>query len=181
MSTNRRCHAVHNDEEIAEMRSSIVGLEMELMRQREMQWQHTSAGRTAVHASWSMDRYDAMPMLPFFTKGRVKALCGEKDGRLGALRDELEQMRRDRQQLIKVNSRLQVQAAAMVTTPQAGSIAIVRDAGWPRATGNPPQTSDETEATAQPCSQEMEELKNELGQATADVDRLRDDRYVHKL
>ena len=53
-----RVSTLRNDEEGAEMRSSVIGLEMELMRQQqEMQLQQTNASRAAAHALGDMDRH----------------------------------------------------------------------------------------------------------------------------
>ena len=84
-----------------------------------MQLQQTSANRTAANALGNMDRHDAdMAILQEIRK--VQALCDQKEGDK-SLRDEVEQMRRDRQQPVRANKRLQAQAAATVTTPCAGS------------------------------------------------------------
>ena len=84
-----------------------------------MQLQQTSTSRSAANALQNMDRQDAdMAMLQEIR--RVQA-----QGRRVALRDDVEQVRRDRKQLVSVNNRLQAQAAPTVTTPSAGSPATM--------------------------------------------------------
>ena len=170
-----RVSALRNDEEVAAMRSSVVGREMQLMRQQEVQLQQTSASRTTASTLGNMERRDAdMAILQEIR--RVQALCDEKEGRLVALRDKVDLMRRDHQQLVSVNSRLQAQASATATTPQAGKTS---DESWV-LTGNSLQASEERKAEEQRRREEMDDF-NELAEATADVDRLWDDRNASKL
>ena len=95
-----------------------------------------------------------------------------------ALRHEVGLLRADRESLMKVNARLLAQQPTQgTTTPRAGSTS---NRSWV-VTGNSPQTTEEEEAEAQRRKQEMDNIKDELNQARADVDRLRDDRNAYKI
>ena len=88
------------------------------------------------------------------------------------LRNEIGLLRAERENLMKMNSKLMAQQPQGTTTPRAGSTS---NHSW-IVTGISPQTTEGEEAETQRRKQEMDDIKDELNQARADVDRLRDDR-----
>ena len=101
---------IRNDEEVAELKNSVIGLEMDLAKQRELRMQSTNKSRRAATALGSMDRHDADVAILRELK-RMQAICNEKDGRMVALRTEVEHICHDRENLLKVNSRLKNELA----------------------------------------------------------------------
>ena len=149
-----------SNEEAADLKNRNLSLEMEVAKQHEL-----------------MNVPGNQQQALMLELRHAQTVCDDKEKSLVALRHEVGLLRADRESLMKVNARLLAQQPTQgTTTPRAGSTS---NHSWV-VTGNSPQTAEE-EAEAQRRRQEMDDIRDELKQARADVDRLRDDRNAYKM